>query len=288
MKTCYFKLGIILLVLAACGKNGTDEPAGPVTPPEENAMIMNGQTIKIMTYNIHHANPPAQTNVIDVGAIATIISREKPDIVTLQEVDVKTQRSGLTLDQAQNLAARTGMKVYFSKSIDFQGGEYGNAVLSRFPIQNSTRYELPVPAGSPSSIEKRSLALIEVKAEGNKKIFFASTHLEVSDLTTRNLQVDRIREISAGLNAPLFVGGDFNAQPGSESINRLLGGAAFRSGCINNNCPYTYSAQSPTRTIDFVFLNDKAGTDFSVLDYKALNEPAASDHLPVVCSVKYK
>jgi len=288
MKMLKWSCCLVWLLVAACGKSGSEGPDEPVNPPAGNEMIMNGQTLKIMTYNIHHANPPANANVIDVGGIAAIISREKPDIVALQEVDVKTQRSGVTLDQAQDLAARTGMRVFFSKSIDYQGGGYGNAILSKYPIQSSVRHELPLPVGAAPSVEIRTMAVVEVKAEGNNKIYFASAHLEVSDTEARNLQVDRIREISSSLGAPLFLGGDFNAQPGSESINRLIAGSAFGSGCISNNCPYTFPAQSPTRTIDFIFLNDKAGLDFSVIEYKALNEPGASDHLPVLCQVKYK
>src|SRR5690606_39791623 len=111
MKNLVFAIGVLLI--AACGKSGPDvrEKKPEPEPPQEKT-IKNGQTVRVMTYNIHHANPPAQADVIDIESIAAVINQEKPDIAALQEVDVRTKRSGVNLDQAQHLAARTGMYVF--------------------------------------------------------------------------------------------------------------------------------------------------------------------------------
>ncbi|MCC4230107.1 endonuclease/exonuclease/phosphatase family protein [Zunongwangia profunda] len=42
----------------------------------------------VLSYNIHHANPPSQSEVINLDTIATIIKNSKADIVGLQEVDI--------------------------------------------------------------------------------------------------------------------------------------------------------------------------------------------------------
>src|SRR5690606_38320190 len=180
------------------------------------------------------------------------------------------------------------MYVFFTKSVNYQGGEYGNAVLSRFPISKKTRYELPAAPNAPGNTEMRSLSVIEIETESGEKIYFASTHLEVSHTETRNLHVDKIRETASKLEAPFIIGVDFNAQPGSESINRITAGNMFKSGCINNSCPNTFPAAGPNRAIDFIFLNQKAQSDFTVLSYKTVNETKASDHLPVMMEIKYK
>lgn len=277
---------VLLLMVCGCGKNenGVDDPEDP-TPPEVKTVIRSGETVKVMAYNIHHANPPSRPGVIDINAIAAVINRERPDIVALQEVDVRTRRSGVDLDQAQTLASRTGMQVFFSKSIDYQGGEYGNAILSRYPIVARTRHELPIRQGS--SAEARSLAIIAVETDDGGRVYFGSTHLDVSDTESRNMQVDRIREVNNALAAPFVIGGDFNAQMGSETINRFVAGNTFQVACLGG-CPNTIPVNSPNRAIDFVFLNQRASSDFTVLSYVAVNETYASDHLPVLTELKYK
>lgn len=91
------------------------------------------RSLKVLTYNIHGARPPAQKDVIDLAAIARVIRASDADLVALQEVDVRTERSGKEIDQAQDLGRLTERKVFFAKGIDFQGGEYGIAILSKLP-----------------------------------------------------------------------------------------------------------------------------------------------------------
>lgn len=277
--------GIAAAIVAGCGKSKSDGPEEPEKPVTETlTTIKSGQTIKVMTYNIHHANPPAQAGVIDVNAIATVINAEKPDFVALQEVDKNTRRSGVNLNQAQDLAAKTKMSVFFSKSIDYDGGEYGVAVLSRYAIVDRTRYPLPLAEGATG--ELRSVAMISVAAEGGSgKFYFASTHLEVSDAASRMAQVRELLRINSGIQGPLVLAGDFNAQPASEAITALQQG--FNPGC-SSGCPLTSPAASPSRTIDYIFLNQQASAAFSVLSYRTANEAQASDHRAVIAELKYK
>jgi endonuclease/exonuclease/phosphatase family metal-dependent hydrolase len=85
--------------------------------------------LKVLCYNIHHALPPSKKDSIDLDAIARVIIRSKPDLVALQEVDVHTRRSG-PFNQAEELGRKTGLTPYFIKAIDYDGGEYGVAILS--------------------------------------------------------------------------------------------------------------------------------------------------------------
>ncbi|QHV93636.1 endonuclease/exonuclease/phosphatase family protein [Spirosoma endbachense] len=231
------------------------------------------KNLKVMTYNIHHCNPPSAGTKIDVEAVARVITNEKPDFVALQEVDVNTERSGKGLNQAKELARLTGMNFFFSKAIDHQGGDYGVAVLSRFPILDSTRFILPIDPAIGGEV--RTIAAITVEVAKGKKIIFASTHLDLKEpnrLTQSELIIRHFKE--TGL--PMILGGDFNALPGSKVIG--LFDQNFTRSC--QTCLPTIPVVNPNRTIDFVMY--KPDGTFKSLSTKVIDEQYASDHLPVL------
>ncbi|QRR04339.1 endonuclease/exonuclease/phosphatase family protein [Dyadobacter sandarakinus] len=228
-----------------------------------------------MTYNIHHCNPPSAGDRIDVEAIAKVINAEKPDFVALQEVDVNTERSGKGKNQARQLAALTGMNFYFSKAIDHQGGDYGVAVLSRYPILDSMRIALPIHPELKE--ENRTLAAVTVQLPNRKKIIFASTHLGLKE-PNRVLQAETLLKHFQGTELPVILGGDFNATPDSKVIAYL--DQYFVRTC--SACGFTIPVENPDKTIDFIMYRKsdllKGG------DTRVINEKYASDHLPVVAS----
>ena len=94
-----FRLIILSIFFAAC------------TPAKHAG---SGGGVTIMTYNIHHANPPSKPNFIDLDAIAAVINKEKPGIVMLQEVDVNTGRS--KINEASLLAEKNENEFLFRQS----------------------------------------------------------------------------------------------------------------------------------------------------------------------------
>jgi endonuclease/exonuclease/phosphatase family metal-dependent hydrolase len=239
----------------------------------------NGPTsLKVMTYNIHHGNPPSHAEgFIDLPAIARVINDAAVDLVALQEVDVNTERSGKGIHQAKELARLTGMYYFFSKAIDHQGGDYGVAVLSKFPIIGSLRLPLPLPDGVKG--EPRTLAAIKVKVGTKKNIWFASTHLDLKS-ETRLFQSDLIVKRFAKSKHPLILAGDFNAKPDSREIAFL--DKTFTRTCILD-CQPTSPNINPRNTIDYImFTHPKKirSTNTSVI-----HETYASDHLPVVADL---
>jgi len=75
--------------------------------PVQNSAVNNKNedssfVLRVLCYNIHHANPPSRPNIIDLDAIANVIKKEQPHLVALQEVDVFTERSGKSIHQAKN------------------------------------------------------------------------------------------------------------------------------------------------------------------------------------------
>ncbi|WP_338869984.1 endonuclease/exonuclease/phosphatase family protein [Spirosoma sp. SC4-14] len=235
-----------------------------------------GKTMKVMTYNIHHCNPPSAGAKIDVEAIARVITQQKPDLVALQEVDVNTERSGKGLHQAKELARLTGMHFFFSKAIDHQGGDYGVAVLSRFPILDSTRFILPIDPAIGG--ETRTIAAITIEPINGKKIIFASTHLDLKEpnrLTQSELIIDHFKTS----NLPMILAGDFNAQSDSNVI-RLLS-QQFTQSC--QDCAPTIPVENPNRAIDFIMF--KSNRLIKSRSTKVISETYASDHLPVLAEL---
>lgn len=275
MKNCTLLLSIALFLALSC--SGTKE----IVKKEPDSPAKKGPVIKVMSYNIHIGNPPSkEASYRDLAAIAKVINLQKPDLVALSEVDNKTTRSGTTVDQAKELGGLTGMYYYFTKAMNYQGGEYGDAVLSRFPILDSKRYELPTTG---SQFEPRSMAMITVEKEG-KKFHFASTHLDhTGNDANRVLQANELVKIIDQLSHPLILAGDWNAQPESEPIRILK--QKLTPTCVNN-CPYTFPAVKPDRTIDYIMYTPQ--NKFNLINLKIVNETYASDHLPLVADIELK
>ncbi len=235
------------------------------------------KSLKIMAYNIHHANPPSEAGVIDIDAIAQVIQKEDPDLVALQEVDVFTDRSGKDLHQAQAIADKLDMHYYFAKAIDYQGGYYGNAVLSKFPIEDSIRIELPTLPGVKA--EDRSWAGIKVQVDG-QSLWFGSTHLDFKTEENNLHQSNTLLKALEQLSIPVIIGGDFNVVPSSKTI--ALFDKTFQRTCTGE-CPYTIPMINPTKTIDFLMYRPKGA--FQTTNHHVVPEEYASDHRPVVATI---
>jgi endonuclease/exonuclease/phosphatase family metal-dependent hydrolase len=259
------------LLLGACS---------PKVNPAKNAVISGGSTLKVMSYNIHHANPPskAKEGLIDVDAIASVINREKPDLVGLQELDNHTKRSG-NIDEAALIGQKTGLHYQFFKSIDYDGGDYGLAILSRYPIESYNKVNFPQKIKG----EARILSYITVKIPGKGKITFANTHLDAQHPdSNRVVQVKRIMEEMNKQTGPIIITGDFNSEPNKETI-RILD-QNFKRSCVDG-CPFTIPESNPNKTIDYIAIKNAA---WAVTEHKVIPETYASDHRPVTAVFQIK
>lgn len=247
-----------------------------------NTVAKSSNRFRVMSYNIHHANPPAKEKegTIDVNAIAKAISLQHPDLVALQEVDVNTKRSG-NINEAVLLAQKLKMNFYFGKAIDHDGGDYGVAILSRFPLSEQKTYKLP--KNNDARAEQRVLAIATVEIAKGKFIRFASTHLDAErSEENRVMQVKEIIKLTNGETLPLILAGDLNADPASETIK--LFDASFTRSCTN--CGFTIPVINPKKTIDHIAF--KKGNPFNIVFHEVVNEKYASDHLPVLSVIDLK
>ncbi|MBC7565720.1 MAG: endonuclease/exonuclease/phosphatase family protein [Pedobacter sp.] len=235
-----------------------------------------------MAYNIHHANPPSKSKkgIIDIDAIARVIEKQHPDLVALQEVDVNTKRSG-NINEAVLLAQKLKMNFYFGKAIDHDGGDYGVAILSRFPISNQRTYKLPKNADLKA--EQRVLAIVTAEVRKNVFIRFASTHLDAQRAEeNRILQAAEINKITEKETLPLILAGDLNAAPDTETIR--IFDSMFMRTC--SDCGFTIPVIKPNKTIDHIGF--RIGNPFKVISHEVIPESYASDHLPILSVLELK
>lgn len=228
-----------------------------------------GKTFRVMTYNIHHGVGP--DGKLDLERIAALIKSQKADIVALQEVDRGTLRTARR-DLPAELAKLTGMNVCFEKNIDYQGGEYGNAVLTRFPIleKKNTLYKM-----SPHR-EQRGLLYVVLELHG-RKLLFLNTHLDYLK-DDRPMNLKQMKEtLDAHPNLPVIFCGDFNDTPGSRTHKRLSEFLTDTWQKVGNGNGHTFSSVNPAKRIDYIWISKE------FLAIKAwVPQSHASDHLAVV------
>ena len=128
--------------------------------------------LRVLTYNIHHGE--GTDGLIDLSRTAGVITATEPDLVALQEVDQETERTG-RVNQVAELERLTRLHGAFGKAMDFSGGAYGVAVLSRWPVSSLERHGLPATPDR----EPRVALTVHVKAgEHGPALEFTSTHLD--------------------------------------------------------------------------------------------------------------
>ncbi|HUE77924.1 MAG TPA: glycoside hydrolase family 3 N-terminal domain-containing protein [Longimicrobiales bacterium] len=265
-------------VASGCSPEAVRSPA----PSPGAAATAAGEDVRVMVYNIHAGKTAAGApNLRDVAAL---IRARDADLVLLQEVDRGTERSG-GVDQLAELERLTGLRGAFGRTLDYQGGEYGIAVLSRWPILSDTLIPLPIePAQERAggSYEPRGAQRVRVDAPGGA-IGVLNTHLDASgdDRYRRQEVVTVLREAAAlRANHPrTVVGGDFNAEPGSAVVGAMLEAGwsdAWRE-CGDGGLGHTFPADEPVKRIDYVFLSPALTCQATTV----LSTPA-SDHRPLL------
>ncbi len=237
---------------------------------------LKAQTVKILTYNIHHANPPSTPGKIDIEAIAKVINDSKADIIGIQEVDINVSRSEM-VNQAEKLAELTGTEYFFSKGIDLEKGYYGVLILSKHKIVGKRRYDLPMPVKS----ENRSLAIVDVELPGGKTVSLANTHLDLKE-ENRIAQSEFINELGELYKKPLVLVGDLNAKPDSKPI-KILEEYFVRN--TTSNQPTSPNVNTKNE-IDYIMV--LKNREFNWKTYQVIKEEYASDHLPLLAEIEFK
>lgn len=232
------------------------------------AVLAEAPRLRVLTYNIHHGE--GMDGRIDYERLAAIISRLKPDVVALQEVDRATTRSN-GVDQLERLASLTGMHGEFGRSIYHADGEYGLGILSRFPIAWAKVYPLPF---RPGQEPRTALAALVEPDNGLPRFILVGTHLCHQSEVTRIDQVTYLSDIFAGDEArPVILAGDLNARPKTAPIKILKD-----RGWVD--------ATAPESVIDYVLTRSQ--DHWEVGDIEVVGDKVASDHPAVLVELKWR
>ncbi|MFO0898350.1 MAG: endonuclease/exonuclease/phosphatase family protein [Pirellulales bacterium] len=220
-------------------------------------------SLRVMTYNIHHGE--GTDGRFDLERLAKIIRTADPDLVALQEVDRRTRRAG-GVDQAAELARLTGLELAFGRSIELEGGEYGNAILARVEPTEVQVHPLP----SPEPGEPRTALAAKCTFPDGRTSIFVVTHLCHLSAKNRAAQTAKLTELFGPSKLPVILAGDLNALPDSAPVARLEG--------------WTNPLED-ARTIDYVLFRTQ--DRWRSRSARKLAEPVASDHDPVVVELAW-
>ncbi|CAN5834313.1 hypothetical protein BH11GEM1_BH11GEM1_06430 [soil metagenome] len=262
-----------LSALSACVLAATC--SRPQTSPEPQP------DARVLVYNIHAGKDAP--GVGNLARVAELVRSTNADVVLLQEVDKGTNRSNHE-DQPALLAAQTGFHAAFGSALDYDGGKYGVAILSRWPILAETLVHLPVnppQVRAGGSMEPRG-ALRIIVASPTGTLAIINTHLDpAGNDRWRRQEADSIVSLVSQARRDVgmvIAGGDFNSTP--ESAVQV----AVRAGGLRDSwmeCStgdgFTYPDDKPVKRIDYLFL-----TGATHCSSARVIETRVSDHRPLL------
>lgn len=244
-------------------------------------------TLRVLVYNIHAGADRAGAPALD--RVARVIRESGADVVLLQEVDSVVLRSG-RVDQVAVLDSLTGFRGAFGRSLDYQGGGYGIAILSRWPLLARRTVRLPVEppeerAGG--SREPRSALHVTIGVPVLGQLEVVNTHLDPARSDSARLQeIATVLRLAGALRergALVLVGGDLNSTPESEAQRRVRDAGwldAWRT-CGVGTDSLTWPDSAPRKRIDYLYL----GPRLRCGEARVLTSDA-SDHRPLLVTVQ--
>lgn len=249
-----------------------------ITASTSSAQTASPRTLRVLCYNIHYGQ--GNDGEYNLQRLADVINKAKPDIVALQEVDVVVERSG-KVHQARALGELTGLAVRYGPTQHYQGGLYGNAVLTRLPILDVKIQPLPYTAATPElTTYPRAAIAVDVKLPNSQPLRFISTHFQHNVAEDRVAEATAINRLFGDGSPPAILAGDMNATPDSEPIKILK---EKWTNAIDEAAAPSAPSSNPKSRIDYVFFRGKS---LKLISTEVISEPMASDHCPVLAVFK--
>ena len=224
--------------------------------------------LRVLCYNIHIGI--GNDKKLDLERTAKTIMDQEPDLVAIQEIDRLTERTQ-NVDQVAELKRLTGMHAVFGKTINLGSGEYGIAILSKYPITEHKITQLPQLANH----EDRGVLEATIQLDDKTSLLFACTHFCHVSEERRTKQAEKTNELFAGRDGLIILAGDINARPGSKTVETLK--AMWTDA--TSEAP-TFPSNKPRAKIDYIFYRPAEKVRFK--ETRVIAEPVASDHAPVL------
>lgn len=209
---------------------------------------------------------------------ATALKNLKPDAVGLNELDSCNRRHNV-YQLKEFASAMGGMEYAFASAFDYADGAYGNGIMTWDHIITSNALTLPKGEGS----EQRSVVVVETK-----DYVLACTHLDHKSAAAQLEQARIINEwftlAYSGSKKPVFLCGDMNALPESNTIKRL-------EECWTriSSTEFTHSTRNPSKCIDYIFFLTaaKSVTVRKAMVLNGADMADVSDHFPTMVEVSW-
>ena len=250
--------------------------------------------LRVLSYNIHKCIGGVDRRY-QPERIAEVIRRLEADVLLLQEVDANASRSNRD-HQVELLGDLVDMRhrTWFPNVDVRGGGHYGNAILSRYPLIESSNIDLSIRFK-----KKRSVlhGVIRVRHDDiDRTVHVYNMHLGLARFERRiqlRTFLDSHPFSSLHHDTPVVVGGDLNDIYGR--LGELLRPAGFRGPGAErdelaaargiNKRPATFPAWGPVRALDAIFV--RGSVDFLKLARCETDlSRRASDHRPLVADVR--
>jgi endonuclease/exonuclease/phosphatase family metal-dependent hydrolase len=241
------------------------------------SLIDSSRIVKVLSFNILHG--ATTKNDFNLDNIARVIIAANPDFVAMQEVDFRTKRAK-KYDLVTELGWRTKMAPLFARAMPYDGGEYGEGILSKYSFLMTRNVALPFSSGN----EPRAALEITTVLPSGDTISFIGTHLDhLQDETDKVAQAKKINQVFAANKYPTILAGDLNDVPGSTAINIL---EEFWTASYDKDKPQpTFPSYNPTRKIDYVMYYPKQ--QWQVIAREVIQDTIASDHCAYLVTLEF-
>ena len=227
--------------------------------------VDSSRIVRVLSFNILHG--ATMKGDFDLEQIARVIRQAEPDLVAMQEVDFFTRRAR-HMDLATELGLLTGMAPLFGRAMYFDGGEYGEGILSRYSFLSTRNHALPAQEGH----EPRSALEVGVILKSGDTIAFVGTHFDHQGEVDRINQAVKVRESLAGVELPVLLAGDLNATPESRTMEILFSDMNPSSTDMAPTIP----SDGPRAKIDYILYGPP--DRWRVLESRVICDSVASDH----------
>ena len=260
--------------------------------------------LKVLTWNIWWRFGPWEERA---DVIASNLAEIDADVIALQEV---WEHGGTNF--AAQLAAKLGFHYVFENCMNVGDTGFGNAILSRWPIETTDKVAL---YGKEQTGEARLAIYAEIDGPRGKIPLF-TTHLnwKFDQSHIRQKQVaDLARFIDSkpSLKFPPVLCGDLNADPDAEELRMLNGlttgpvdGLVFHDAwgfagdgsagmTWDNTNTYVAMDFEADRRIDYILVGQPAAkgaghiVECTVVGNKPVNDIYPSDHFAVLAELRY-
>lgn len=235
----------------------------------------------IGTYNIQHGVLHAKRLqngeiTVNLNAAIDVLRHHAPDICAINEI----YGQGVFGNQPQVIGDALSLNVAFAPAIENKYGKYGNALLSRFPIQKITAVPLHIAKNRrlpDIKYEDRVLLIAELTVN-DKPLTLMVCHFGLAD-DEQALAIDTVIDEAERIRTPLVLMGDFNLTPDTPAYARLA--AAFTDSATKTAMTLlTFPSHAPKKKIDYIFTKG----DIEIMRVCS-HEHVASDHLPIFAEV---